>query len=59
MNQAVKLSVIDNSETRNWIFPDYYAGQTSPEEVEEFYNKYFKKYINTAKTDIINFDDSR
>ncbi len=59
MNQAVKLSVIDNTETRNWVFPDYYSGQISPEEVDEFYNKYFDKYVKVAKKDIIDFNGNR
>lgn len=39
MNQAVKLSVVDNGDTKYWVFPDDNDG------IEEFFNKYFKKYL--------------
>ena len=39
MNQAVKLSVLDNGDTKYWVFPDDNDG------IEEFFNKYFKKYL--------------
>lgn len=46
MNQAILQSVSENGETSYWSFPTSDSSNT----VEEFYNKYFKKYLKSVKT---------
>lgn len=50
-NQAVLLSVAQNGETKDWQFPS-----DTPEEIENWYNIYFKKYLNTHRTGIESVD---
>ena len=50
-NQAVLLSVAQNGETKDWQFPS-----NTPEEIENWYNIYFKKYLNTHRTGIESVD---
>ena len=48
MNEAIKLSMIENDNTATWQFPteDGLAGN------EAFYNKYLKNYLAVMKTGI-------
>ncbi len=50
-NQAVNLSVAENGETKYWSFPNH--TETDPainlNSMEDFYNKYFKKYLKVTK----------
>jgi len=57
MNQAIQLSVNDNGETKYW---EFFTGSEAytPEANKQFYNKYFKKYLKTLKTDIISLKGS-
>lgn len=47
VNQAVKLSVVQNGETQYWTFPD----SKNTDSILTFYNKYFKDYLKTVKVE--------
>ncbi len=49
MNQAIKLSVVENGETKYWTFGD----ADNANDIEAFFNKYLKKYVKVLKTDKI------
>ncbi len=49
MNQAIKLSTVENGETKYWDFSDI----DNADSVELFFNKYLKKYVKVLKTDKI------
>lgn len=54
INQAIKLSVVENGETRYWTFIE------EDDKSEDFYNKYIKKHVKTLKTDtIVRKDDGK
>lgn len=48
INQAMKLSANENGDFETWIFPE----TDTPENVEQFFNKYLKPYIKVAHTEI-------
>ena len=47
VNQAVKLSVVNNGETKYWKIP----GSSQPDSIMLFYDKYFKDYLKTLKVE--------
>ncbi len=47
VNQAVKLSVVNNGETKYWTFPS----SSQPDSIMLFYDKYFKEYLKTVKVE--------
>ncbi len=47
VNQAINLSIVENGETKYWKFPP----ANTPADIEQFYDKYFKKYIKAVKTE--------
>ena len=49
MNQAINLSVVENGETKYWGF-----AADNAVSIEQFYNKYLKKYTKVLKTDVTN-----
>ncbi len=53
MNQAVKLSEIDNGEQSTWL--SYSGGDFLNEySIEEYFNKYFAPYLKVVKTETVN-----
>lgn len=49
MNQTINLSVVENGETMYWGF-----AADNAVSIEQFYNKYLKKYTKVLKTDVTN-----
>ena len=47
MNEAVKLSVVKNGESKYWVFTEV---DDNPDEIEAFFNMYLKDYIKVLET---------